>query len=295
MARERRGRGRASARETLAERVGGGLAELVPDRDRAHGWTLLLDGAPQSYVDLADPGHLGFAYQRRLGHVADLSAPSGQPLRVAHLGGGALTLARYIAASRPRSTQRVLELDTALSQLVRRELPLDGNWRIKVRGVDARAGLAGLSDHWADLVISDVFRAARTPAHLVSTEFVGELRRTLRPGGWYAANITDGPCGATGSRLGHLRSHVATCRALFADCAVLAEPAVLRGRRFGNAVLIAADQPLPVTELGRRAAVDPQPARIVHGGALTDFTAGAAAVTDATATPSPAPPPGTFT
>jgi len=81
--------------------VASGAAELRPDRDRRHGWTLLLDGTPQSHVDLDDPTHLEFDYVRRLGHVVDVVAPPRRPLRVLHLGGGAFTLPRYLAATRP--------------------------------------------------------------------------------------------------------------------------------------------------------------------------------------------------
>ena len=44
--------------ERKVETVASGLAELVPDPDRSTAWTLLLDGAPQSHVDLADPTSL---------------------------------------------------------------------------------------------------------------------------------------------------------------------------------------------------------------------------------------------
>lgn len=268
--------------------MAGGLAEVTPDRDRPHGYTLLIDGAPQSHVDLDDPGYLDFAYQRRLGHIIDLVAPPGRPIQAVHLGGGALTLARYVAASRPRSTQQVMEVDAALVAFVRRELPLPSNWRIRVREVDARAGLGKVPDGWADLVIADVFSGARTPAHLTSVEFLAEARRALRPGGWYAANIADG------APLTHLRSQVATARAVFPETCLTADPAVLRGRRFGNAVLLAGDGALPVAELTRRAASDPHPGRLEHGRALADFTGGARPVTDADATASPPPPPHAF-
>ena len=69
---------------------------------------------------------------------------------------------------------------------------------------------------------------------------------------------------------------------------------MLRGRRFGNLVLAASLEPLPVEALTRRAAGDPMPGRLVHGGDLARFTAGARPVTDATAVPSPAAPPGAF-
>ncbi|MHC0432478.1 spermidine synthase [Streptomyces sp. O3] len=274
--------------EGVVEDVDGGVAELVPDPERGRAWTLLVDGAPQSHVDLDDPTYLDFAYQRRLGHIVDLVMPPGKPVRAVHLGGGAFTLARYVAATRPRSTQQIVERDAALVRLVRRELPLDGGARVRVRSVDARDGLAKIPDGWADLLIADVFSAARTPAHLTSTEFLADVRRVVRPGGHYAANLTDGP------PLAHLRGQVATAAAVFPELALAADPAVLRGKRFGNAVLLASDRELPIAELTRRIAGDPHPGRVEHGRALRDFTGGAAAVTDAGAVASPAPPPGVF-
>ncbi|RZU24711.1 spermidine synthase [Streptomyces sp. BK239] len=287
MARSRTSRRERDA-EAVVEPVDGGQARLVADRDRARAWTLLVDGAPQSHVDLDDPTYLSFEYQRRLGHVLDLAAPPGKPLHVVHLGGGAFTLARYVAASRPRSTQQVVERDARLVQLVRRELPLDPGARIRVRSADAREGLGKVPDGWADVVMADVFSGARTPAHLTSGEFLDEVRRTLKPGGLYAANVADGP------PLAHLRGQIATAAARFRELALVADPAVLRGRRFGNAVLVACDLPLPVAELTRRAASDPHPGRVEHGRPLLDFTGGAAPVTDASAVASPAPPPSVF-
>ncbi|MGW1612276.1 spermidine synthase [Streptomyces sp. NPDC002285] len=288
MRKPRKTRRRSAAVDAVVEQVDGGLAELIPDPDRARAWTLLVDGAPQSHVDLDDPAHLSFEYQRRFGHVIDLVAAPGKPVQAVHLGGGALTLARYVAATRPRSTQQVVERDGALVQLVRRELPLDPNARIRVRSADARDGLAKVPDGWADLVIADVFSGARTPAHLTSTEFLDDVRRALKPGGVYTANLADGP------PLAHLRGQIATAAARFAECALVADPTVLRGKRFGNAVLVASDRPLPIAELTRLAASDPHPGRVEHGRSLTDFTGGAAAVTDAAAVASPAPPASVF-
>ncbi|MFD7626185.1 spermidine synthase [Streptomyces sp. NPDC059851] len=289
------GKGRGSSRQrgrgtsgAAVGQVGGGKAELAPDRERAEAWTLLLDGAPQSHVDLGDPGHLAFAYQRRIGHLIDLAAPARQPLNVVHLGGGAFTLARYTAAARPRSTQQVVEIDAALVAFVREHLPLDPQARIRVRTLDARAGLAKVPDGWADLVIADVFSGARTPAHLTSTEFLDDVRRALAPGGWYVANLADGP------PLAHLRGQIATAAARFPHLAMAADPVVWRGKRFGNAVLAAADRELPVAEFTRRVASDPHPGRVEHGRALTDFAGGAAPVSDGSAVASPQPPPSVF-
>jgi spermidine synthase len=268
--------------------VAGGTAELLADADRDGSWVLMVGGTPQSHVDLDDPAHLEFEYVRRMGHVLDLAAPAGEPLDVVHLGGGALTLARYVAVTRPGSRQRVVELDERLTELVRAHLPLPRGARVRVRAADAREGLAALPAASADVVLTDVFAGARTPAHLTTVEFQREVRRVLRPGGVGAANVADGP------PLAFARAQVATLRAVFADVAVLAEPGTLRGRRFGNLVAVASDAPLPVAGYTRRCAGDPMPARVVEGADLARFAGRARPVTDAAARPSPEPPPGVF-
>jgi spermidine synthase len=268
--------------------VGSGTAELLPDPDRPGGWTLLLDGTPQSHVDLDDPTHLEFEYARRLGHVVDLAAEPGRPLRVLHLGGGALTLARYVAATRPGSRQHAAELDAELVELVRRELPMPRSARLRVHVGDARGWLARTPPASVDLLVLDVFAGARTPAHLTSVEFVRSAAAALAPGGLYAANLGDG------APLAFTRAQVSTVLAVFAGACLVACTPVLAGRRFGNLVLVAGNGELPVAGLTRAAARDPFPARVLDGAALARFTGGAAPVTDATAQPSPAPPPGFF-
>ncbi len=266
-------------------------AKLVAAPDRPGAWTLLVDGTSQSYVDLEDPTNLAFDYVRRLGYLVDLAGPPGEPRHVLHLGGGALTLARYVAATRPGSRQRVFEIDPALSDLVRSTLPLSraARGRVRVRAIDARAGLAAVPDGAADLILVDVFAGARTPAHLTSVEFLTDARRALRPGGVLATNVADGP------PLAFARAQVATARAVFDHVVMLAEPGVLRGRRFGNIVVAGSDAPLPIAALTRRAAGDPAPARVVADADLAAFAGSARPVTDATAQPSPPPPPSPFT
>jgi len=270
----------------MARRREPGRTELLRDADRRAAWMLLIDGVPQSHVDLEDPRYLDFEYVRRIGHVIDAAAPAGQPLRVLHLGAGALTLARYVAATRPGSPQLAVEVDAALVDLIRLRLPLDA--KVRVRVGDARAELERLAAARFDAVIADVFAGGRTPAQLTSAEFWAATRRVLRGAGVVAANVADGP------PLAHARAQVATAETVFPHACLIADAAVLRGRRFGNLVLAASPGPLPVEALTRRAAGDPMPGRVLHGRDLTRFIAGAKPVTDATATPSPAAPPGAF-
>lgn len=263
-----------------------GLAEIVQDPGRPSGWTLLVDGAPQSHVDLADPTHLEFEYIRRIAAAIDLLAPAGQPLRVLHLGGGALTLPRYVAATRPGSAQRVVEIDGPLVDLVRRTLPWDTKTKLRVRVGDAREVVTGARAGGYDLVISDVFAGARTPAHLTSVEFIQEVARVLSPTGWLIANVADGP------PLKYVKAQVATIRAVLPQACLVADAAVLRGRRFGNLVILAGRTPPPVADLTRRAAGDWFPGRVESD--LDRFAGGIAPVMDAVAVASPTPPPNLF-
>jgi len=267
-------------------RIDQGIAEIVPDPDRPGAHTLLVEGTAQSHVDLADPARLEFEYMRWLGFLIDLLAPAGDPLAALHLGGGAWTLPRYLAHTRPGSRQRVVEIDAALIDFVREELPLPRNCGVRVRPGDAREVLSGLRADSVDLMIVDVFAGARIPAHLTSTEFVEQAARVLRSDGVYAANLADG------SGLRFARAQVATARTVFPNTALVAQPPVLRGRRFGNLVLVAGSGPLPWAQLARRTAADVFAARVLTGSDLDNFVAGTVPVTDAQAGPSPAPPQG---
>ncbi|MGW4303486.1 spermidine synthase [Streptomyces sp. NPDC004376] len=265
-----------------------GTAKLMPDVDRERAWLLTVDGAPQSYVDLDDPAHLEFEYARRLGHALDVAAEDGRPLDVLHLGGGALTLPRYVSVTRPGSRQHVVEADRGLAELVAEHLPLPPGSGITVHTADARTWLESAPDDSVDVLVADVFGGSRVPAHLTSLGYAAEAERVLRPGGVYLANLADG------TPFTFLRSQLATFGALFEELALIAEPGVLRGRRFGNAVLLASHRPLDLAALSRRTAADVFPARVEHGPALRKFTADARPVEDGDAVPSPEPPDGAF-
>ncbi|MFD3377002.1 MULTISPECIES: spermidine synthase [unclassified Streptomyces] len=265
-----------------------GTAKLMPDVDRQRAWLLTVDGAPQSYVDLDAPTHLEFEYARRLGHVLDTLAEPGRPLDVLHLGGGALTLPRYLAATRPGSRQDVVEADSGLLDLVVEHLPVPADAGITVHGADARAWLEAAPADSADVLIADVFGGSRVPAHLTSVAYARETERVLRADGVYLANLADA------TPFAFLRSQLATFSTVFDELALIAEPGVLRGRRFGNAVLVASHHPLDTPALTRRTAADAFPARVECGDTLRVFVGDARPVRDEDAVPSPEPPDGAF-
>jgi hypothetical protein len=259
-----------------------GEAELARDADRPAGWLLSVNGVAQSYVDLDDPTHLEFDYVRRIGDVIDLAPPPGVPLEVLHIGGGACTIPRYVAATRPGSRQLVIEADGPLVDLVRERLDLRSVPRLKVRVGDGRAETATRRDGSADLVVVDAFESALMPGPLATLEHTREARRVLRPAGTYVANLADG------GGLHFARRFTATLGAVFPHVLLLAEPGVFRGRRFGNIVAAASAEPLPVAELTRRTAGSAFPARCVPG---QEFAGNAKILSDGEPVTPPLPPP----
>ncbi|MFB2554658.1 spermidine synthase [Herbiconiux liangxiaofengii] len=274
-------------RENPSVRLSDGLlATIEDDRFRTGSKVLIVDGTPQSHVDLDDPTYLSFEYVRRIGHGVDLVAAPGEPITAVHLGGGAFTLPRYVEATRPGSRQQVVEIDSELVAFVREQLPLPKGASIRVRHGDARAVLEKLPPGLrgsTDLVVVDVFAGARTPAHVTSVEFYTAVASLLAPRGVVAVNIADG------AGLAFARSQAATLGQVFADVAIVADPQMLKARRFGNVVAFASNSPLPFERMPRLVASDPVPAKVVTGTELRQFTAGAAVTTDQTAVKSPAP------
>ena len=271
--------------EPQARLSDGTIARVVPRR-YAGGFELDVDGTPQSHGDLDDPAHLHFEYVARMGAVIDRLRMPGQPLTAIHLGAGALTLPRYVEHTRPGSRQQVIELEQPLVDLVRAQLPLPRGAQVRVRIGDARevagrlpAGLQGA----ADLVVSDVFAGAQTPAHLTTVEYFRILAGLLAPDGVLLVNVADG------AGLAFARREVATVREVLPEVIVLAEVQTLKGRRFGNLVIAASPSPLPVAWLPRLMAAGPHPAKVAQGAELDEFVRGARVATDADATASPKP------
>ncbi|GAA0389929.1 fused MFS/spermidine synthase [Microbispora corallina] len=263
-----------------------GEVELLHDLDRADGWMLSMGGVPQSYVDLDDPTYLDFSYVRLMAEVIDC-LPEG-PLDAVHVGGGACTIPRYVSATRPGSRHIVIEPDAGLVQLVRDQLDLKSVPRLKVRVTDGRAGAAALADASADLFVLDAFSGATMPVELATAQYMAEISRVLRPGGTLLINVADG------KGLPFAKRVAATVEETFAHAALLAEPGILRGRRFGNVVLTASPAELPVGPLTRRAAGGLTQARCVAGDDLTKLVAGARPIRDGDAVLTPVPPPDLF-
>lgn len=231
-------------------------AEVLADTDRPSGRLLVLDRGHNSYVDLDDPTHLEFRYIRVMADLIDVEMPPG-PLDVVSIGGGGFTLPGYLAATRPGTDHRVLEIDASLVDIGRRDLGFEDEAEVIID--DARRSLTRVSPGSVDVVVGDAFTGLTVPWHLTTLEFVEMIGDTLAPGGLYTVNVIDRP------EARFARAEAATLRQVFEHVAVFAPAGYFTGARGGNYVLVGSDEPIDMDRV--------QSALLSRGGVEVGLTA----------------------
>lgn len=266
-------------------------AHVESDPFHPGAFRVMADLTAQSWVDPHDPLRIEFEYVQRVCEALDatvLTRPPGEPMRIVHLGGGGLSIPRYVAARRPGTQQVVCEPDADLVDEVRRLMPLPQRSGIRVRVTPGREGLEAMPPGYFDALVLDAFEGPRVPASLATGEFLDEVAARRRPGAVFVANVTDK------APFGWARRFAAAVRATHRSILVSAETAVWKGRRFGNLVFIAADGPLPAAELSRHAARAAFPYRFLTGREVVDWIGHAEPFSDADPQASPVPRRGTW-
>ncbi|MFG1920754.1 fused MFS/spermidine synthase [Cryptosporangium sp. NPDC048952] len=248
-------------------------ASVSADPARPDGRVLQLDTLRHSYVDLKDPTHLEFEYLRVIAAATDVFRAQGAPVKALHLGGGGLTLPRYLKAVRPGSDSLVYEIDAGVLKIDREQLGLREGDGIRTRVEDARVGLADQRADSYDLVVGDAFGGVAVPWHLTTRQVVAQVDRTLTPTGMYAVNLID-----HGSLL-FVKAEVATIADVFPHVALVAETAAFSGDG-GNLVVLASASPLPLDALKSALATKAPAMNVISGNDLTGFVREAKVLTD---------------
>ncbi|MBP3035906.1 fused MFS/spermidine synthase [Arthrobacter sp. zg-ZUI100] len=251
----------------------GAHATITEDGFNPGAWVLSIGGAEQSHVNLAHPEEIFYEYLRRIGNVLDLAAPAGEPIRTLHLGAGALTLTRYLQATRPGSEQHAVELERELLDFVLTHLPLPEGTVLDTVIGDARDALSRYEPGSFDAIVLDVFSGADAPEHLTTTEFYAEAAALLSPAGVLLVNVGDDP------GLAFCRRQVRNLQAGMAGIpgagfAALAEKSMFTGRYPGNIVLAGTAFPWPEDWTAALLAAGPHPADVLTGERLDVFASG---------------------
>ncbi|GAB3557107.1 spermidine synthase [Arthrobacter alkaliphilus] len=263
-----------------------GDCELVADPDNSNGWLLKINGVMSSHIDVAEPLFLDFEYMRWIAALVESKwPPSSRPkLRALHLGGGACSLARYFHAAYPDARQVVVELDGKLAEYVRGWFDLPKAPLLRIRVGEARAVTETLTPGTRDLIIRDVFSGALTPRALTTREFNEHASKVLAPGGLYVVNSGDAP------DLKNAREDAATIADTFAHTMIIADPAMLKGRRYGNMIMAGSHEPFgDDPQLARKLLGGAVPAHVWNDAKVRAFAVGAQIRHDPLPTPSTAP------
>ncbi|MGI9824032.1 spermidine synthase [Agromyces sp. Marseille-Q5079] len=251
-------------------------AELLAGRGANGGVSLVVDGVTQSHVNPADATDLQLEYVRCIAAIADGCREPELPVRVLHLGAGALTLARYLGTTRPASVHHVVDLHRELVEFVLDALPLDPSIAVTFEYDDARIAVERAVRHSIeyDLVIADLFSGSRTPEHLSTVGFFETAGALLSSDGVLVVNTI----ASTG--LGTSREAGATLLDVFPEVLALAAPSVFADAGLGNVVFAAARHELPLRRIRRRIDQSQRRIDLVEGAGLRDHLGAADARRD---------------
>ena len=116
---------------------------------------------------------------------------------------------------------------------------------LALRAGDGAAEIGTFRPDTLDVLVRDAFDHDSVPPALQSPDFFASCAEVVKDSGLYVANVPDsGDHGVLKSELNALGEH-------FAHLAAATEPAILKGRRRGNVVVLASNTPLDTAGLDR--------------------------------------------
>ena len=191
----------------------------------------------QTCIQLGDPDKLVFEYTRMMAGAL-FALPAPETVLVIGLGGGTLPVALHKLL--PDATIDSVELDPAVVKVAQRYFGYQIGPRQRVFVEDGRAFVerALLEGRTYDMVMLDAFDVDYIPAHLLTLEFLEQVRGILSPDGLVVANSF--------AHSGMYERESATYAAVFGEFFNL------RAGLEGNRVIIASAGELPTSDVLRR-------------------------------------------
>ena len=221
--------------------------------------------------------YLAYDYAKAVVAAIDSAYPDGRPLRAYHIGGGGLTVPRYLERTRPGTPAWSRRSIPAWSGSTSSGWGCGPGPGIDVRVEDARLGLRRLDGRQPGS--RGRRRLRRRERALAPHHPRGGARHPAdpdRPEGLYAVNLLDyGP-------LAFARAEVATLAGVFDHVALATESDTLTGgpKAGGNLVVLASDAPLDVDSIAADLAERGADWRVITGAELDAWTGDAPVLTD---------------
>jgi spermidine synthase len=141
----------------------------------------------QSCIDMQSPDRMVMRYPRMMLGALYVQ-PSPRSVLIVGLGGG--TLPRALAEVLPQARIDVVEIDPAVVRVARQYFNFRENERVRLHTADGRVFVkrALREQRRYDLVMLDAFDHEYIPEHLLTREFIAEVKALLAPAGVLAAN-----------------------------------------------------------------------------------------------------------
>jgi len=141
----------------------------------------------QTCMNTADPERLVFEYAK-MSFAGLLLNPNPRRVLIAGLGGGSLPSA--LTTLFPEAQIDVIEIDQAVVNVAKEFFDFEETDQVSVIVNDARVYVkrAALLEKKYDLVILDAFTGDYIPEHLLTLEFLQEVRSIMTPDGVLVAN-----------------------------------------------------------------------------------------------------------
>jgi spermidine synthase len=151
---------------------------------------LVLDNLIHSYVDLKDPLHIAYKYERIYAEILKWKFPRYAFFSSLTIGGGGYTFPRYMEAFYPNARIEVVEIDPEITKIAHTYLGLPDDTGIRSYNTDGRWFVMNCQDRY-DLIFTDAYNDLSIPYHLTTKEFASYLNTIMKPEGILLSNIID--------------------------------------------------------------------------------------------------------
>jgi len=152
--------------------------------------TLILDNLIHSYVDLDNPLHVEYEYERIYADVLKWRFKQDGEFKSLTIGGGGYTFPRYMEITYPKAHIDVAEIDPQVTKVVYEQLGMPKNTKITTYNTDGRWYVMNCKEKY-DLVFTDAYNDLSIPYHLTTKEFASQIKSIMNPGAILMSNIID--------------------------------------------------------------------------------------------------------